>query len=1472
MVERGRGYVSGDVAWAKLQGLPWWPCVVFETWDELIKWDLPHKVEDKPLVEAHQVVCCFLHTYNLQVFEKGTAAIRGWEDSEFKEAINCVRRASPGCRTSDHDSRAPASRFASRRLDGRRRKRRRQAIRDAMELVMLARGEIDDVHQDEEAKKRQMPSESSQEPPAKRARTRSSTAAAAVEDALAAAPKDWLEALRLLRGMTAANGREIKHVVDTAARLAREAGASARVLGRLSQCVSDPLFRTEDAGLCRIMGLRILEDYTSASSAEDAAEASHVSVDETAPAPAPTPARDEEQPRYPQRDAPEPQLLREDPPQQQQQEEEEAEDPASEAPAASIVLHEEEPAQLPSSQPPRVISTPDAPVERPTPLALVEPPRPPQPTQMIVTRDAVVQPLPVDRQTPAARVQVPSPPRPTRVIVALEVPIEQPSHDVGVVLPRHDVLLAPQPAPAIVGEDAAPPPPSREKGLVAATSEYDDERTTEKLLSLEPSRRDGDDAPVVAAPPSHEDVAEAPSRPQSPVAFAGRRHPDGRRLASGSDGAPTTLAWLVADGVVTPGELLLEQPDGTIIRAEVLGDGKLMWREMEFADVEQFVAAAREANGLRAPRATQARRVWERIKHVPSGRPLSSFLPKPAEESPTQQQQQHSSPGAQSSSATHSRDAHHRKQDATTTTTTTTKRERERSSRKRSRSNRKDEDSRKRKEEHARPHVKATISVSRLAFSDPPAFLATHPQATDAASAADATRKETPLSEYWTSKVSSTESAASVWDDGYFTDDSGDEEVKTSNNETTTQDDEDVVRALAEDLGQQHQQQQQRASRRPKRGRRDALLRMRGIVDGLAQNRLDPHALVSCEPYDDATRYSPANNGGETTTTTTTTRAGSSSSSSSSQQPFSLVVHPDAAFLCDLHAHLAEAEIIGLLGGRWDAARRAMHVQAPFPCRATPRDDDGATDVEMDPTSELQVREIIRSHGMEVVGWYHSHPKFAAEPSVTDIDNQRSYQGLFHDDRSGLQPFIGLIVGTYDSASPSPSSIFRYFHVAPPPDAYAKEGAAASQWTTAESDDNHEGLRDTGGGELPGFDSQAGRPRTDSVATDEYPEENDEDRRQQRSSRSGRRHSRREEGGGGSTSSSNRRQGPPPPMIPMSLRAKVRSYRRHLDAAERQERRLNGPPEPPVPRQSEAPFNFAKLCGFGCLCCPPNKGRRADLGGDRAAAAAAKQPVTAAQVISAANLAAATQVAPPWQLPAIIPDGAQPGGYYGPGGGGLAAEALPPVFVGGDPRVVAAAFAHQGAGDFPLNPQGGDRIFSEHSEQSEQSGGKSDEERRRRQRPGRGEAVVDSNSNSNSNSNDAAKKTREEVIDAICGAVKERVDRARRQAAPDDAGAAWARLEERYGRSKLSCVAHTVRQLGRYYGRHERRVDLATQWRKDLAKWEKLLHSLAPWTLKMAVEPDDRIDFLSDVFVYMHACWRTKPKRKRPPQPSRRRS
>ena len=123
-------------------------------------------------------------------------------------------------------------------------------------------------------------------------------------------------------------------------------------------------------------------------------------------------------------------------------------------------------------------------------------------------------------------------------------------------------------------------------------------------------------------------------------------------------------------------------------------------------------------------------------------------------------------------------------------------------------------------------------------------------------------------------------------------------------------------------------------------------------------------------------------------------------------QPFAVKVSPDASFLTDLHAHLSDSEIIGLLGGRYIPEERCIYIQAAFPCKATSRADSGFTDVEMDPVSQIIAGDAIIRHGMTVVGWYHSHPTFQPDPSVTDIENQGNYQQLFQCVNK-LQPGIG---------------------------------------------------------------------------------------------------------------------------------------------------------------------------------------------------------------------------------------------------------------------------------------------------------------------------------------------------------------------------------------------------------------------------------------------------------------------------------
>lgn len=278
-------------------------------------------------------------------------------------------------------------------------------------------------------------------------------------------------------------------------------------------------------------------------------------------------------------------------------------------------------------------------------------------------------------------------------------------------------------------------------------------------------------------------------------------------------------------------------------------------------------------------------------------------------------------------------------------------------------------------------------------------------------------QSRTPLSQIWTIHVDNKQAASAedatktlvykqdfVWDDELF-----------ANN------DEAIVEKREADV-----EHASPARDRPLGKRQMRSVQQSHIRQNLMTGNLDPHTMVQCESYrskDDSENLNSRSRG-----------------NSSLEPPFQIQVHPDAVFVCDLHAHLATCEIIGFLGGRWDEATKTLYIQAAFPCRSLMIDgDDGSTDVEMDPGSEIELREIIQNAQLEVVGWYHSHPAFAPDPSIRDIENQTSYQQLFQrrverkieGEKAVVEisePFVGLIVGTYDTKRDTPVSLFRYFH------------------------------------------------------------------------------------------------------------------------------------------------------------------------------------------------------------------------------------------------------------------------------------------------------------------------------------------------------------------------------------------------------------------------------------------------------------
>jgi protein MYSM1 len=90
-------------------------------------------------------------------------------------------------------------------------------------------------------------------------------------------------------------------------------------------------------------------------------------------------------------------------------------------------------------------------------------------------------------------------------------------------------------------------------------------------------------------------------------------------------------------------------------------------------------------------------------------------------------------------------------------------------------------------------------------------------------------------------------------------------------------------------------------------------------------------------------------------------------------QPFQIKVHQAALLVLDLHAHLMATEVIGFLAGSWNSDENLLEIIQALPCKSVEQDTtehDRHINVELDPESEVQTRELIEQKGLKIVGWY----------------------------------------------------------------------------------------------------------------------------------------------------------------------------------------------------------------------------------------------------------------------------------------------------------------------------------------------------------------------------------------------------------------------------------------------------------------------------------------------------------------------
>ncbi|KAF0042241.1 hypothetical protein F2P81_005773 [Scophthalmus maximus] len=89
----------------------------------------------------------------------------------------------------------------------------------------------------------------------------------------------------------------------------------------------------------------------------------------------------------------------------------------------------------------------------------------------------------------------------------------------------------------------------------------------------------------------------------------------------------------------------------------------------------------------------------------------------------------------------------------------------------------------------------------------------------------------------------------------------------------------------------------------------------------------------------------------------------------------------------------------------------------------------------------LMICQNLFMRGLSLVGWYHSHPRGPALPSLQDIDSQMDHQLRLQGSNNGFQPCLGIICGPYYHGNQGVASTITPFWVVPPPEVQTKQNS-----------------------------------------------------------------------------------------------------------------------------------------------------------------------------------------------------------------------------------------------------------------------------------------------------------------------------------------------------------------------------------------------------------------------------------------------
>lgn len=129
-------------------------------------------------------------------------------------------------------------------------------------------------------------------------------------------------------------------------------------------------------------------------------------------------------------------------------------------------------------------------------------------------------------------------------------------------------------------------------------------------------------------------------------------------------------------------------------------------------------------------------------------------------------------------------------------------------------------------------------------------------------------------------------------------------------------------------------------------------------------------------------------------------------------------MHLSSILTMDFHAHLSVTEVMGLVAGYWIPQNNSVIITHYEPCLNIA---SSSIHCDMCPISQAKAADAIHEKGLDILGWFHTHPTFAPEPSQQDLETQQTLQQWI----GNKKPCVGVILSPFSSNGALIASPYR---------------------------------------------------------------------------------------------------------------------------------------------------------------------------------------------------------------------------------------------------------------------------------------------------------------------------------------------------------------------------------------------------------------------------------------------------------------